>query len=354
MIEMTRRGLIGSGLGAGLTALVPSALAAAASTAPTTDPLLDVAPELRPAARELLARLAKDQPLGLATLAERRARPAYGPPPGPDVPWSARSIPGPRGAPEVTVYVVNARPGGSRPAIVHMHGGGFVTGSAKGEVAGLQELAAQLDCVIVTVEYRLAPETTYQGSIEDNYAALKWTSANAAELGVDPARIAVMGGSAGGGHAALLALTARDRGEVPVLFQCLIFPMLDDRTGTTRRVPPQIGRIMWTPDNNRFGWRSFLGREPGRSGGPAGGVPARAASLAGLPPAFIGVGTIDLFVEENVDYARRLIAAGVPTELHTVPGAFHSFQNIARGTQTAARFKGAIRDSLARAFSDEA
>lgn len=244
------------------------------------------------------------------------------------VPHERRVIPVGKPHPDVPVYVINAKPGTHRPAILYTHGGGYVTGSAETTVKQMQELAAKLDCVIVSVEYRLAPETTYSGSIEDNYAGLKWLHANAASLGADPARIAVMGESAGGGHAAILALVARDRGEVPVCFQCLIYPMLDDRTGITRKVQPWVGQLVWTPEQNRFGWEAFLGAKPGGAKAPKYAVPARMADLKGLPPAFIGVGTLDLFCDEDIDYAQRLNNSGVPAELIVVPGAFHGFDGI--------------------------
>jgi acetyl esterase/lipase len=248
--------------------------------------------------------------------------------------------PGPKGAPPVTVYVVNGGKPGVRPALLHTHGGGYTAGTAYGGLFIVQAMCRDLDCVAVSVDYRLAPETTYRGSVEDNYAALKWLHANAERLGVDPARIAVIGESAGGGHAALLAITARDRGEVPLAFQCLTYPMLDDRTGTTRKVPAHVGKLVWTPMGNRFGWQSFLGRTPGLASGPTGGVPARVKNLAGLPPTFIGVGSLDLFVDEDVDYAQRLNAAGVATELIVVPGAYHGF-DAQESARVVARFYGA-------------
>ena len=201
-----------------------------------------------------------------------------------------------------------------------------------------------------SVEYRLAPETTFAGSVEDNYAGLKWLHAHAVELGADPARIAVMGESAGGGHAALLAIAARDRGEVPLAFQCLVYPMLDDRTGTSRTVPAHVGTLVWTPERNRFGWDSFLGVKAGGIDAPKGAVPARVANLAGLPPAFIGVGTLDLFADEDIDYAQRLNAAGVLTELLVVPGAFHGFDGIGAQLPVGKWFNRAKSDALRRGF----
>ncbi len=167
---------------------------------------------------------------------------------------------------------------------------GFVFGNAAGEIVSRQKLAQDLDCTVVTVDYRLAPEAGYRISIEENYAALKWLHDNAEALGVDRSRIAVMGESAGGGHAALLALAARDRAEVPLVLQVLIYPMLDDRTGSSLIPPPHIGRIRWSAEDNRFGWGAFLGQAPRTRLNPSAAVPARARTLAGLAPAFIGVG----------------------------------------------------------------
>ncbi|RSU45534.1 alpha/beta hydrolase [Sphingomonas sp. S-NIH.Pt15_0812] len=284
-----------------------------------------VHPELRPMAKQFLPMLRNQTPPSLANLKRDRLMvEQYGGPPA-EVPHEKRVIAGRDGAPPVTIYIVNGGKAGTRPALLHMHGGGFTSGSARGSLGGLLKTAQELDCLAVSVEYRLAPETTYRGSVEDNYAALKWLHGNARSLGVDPARIGIMGESAGGGHAALLAITARDRGEIPVAFQCLIYPMLDDRTGTSRKVPAHIGRLLWTPMSNRFGWQCFLGRTPGLASGPIAGVPARVQNLNGLPPMFIGVGSIDLFVDEDVDYAQRLNAAGVTTELVVVPGAYHGF-----------------------------
>ena len=343
---MDRRQLLkGAGaLGAVLPFLTPGAVLAQTEA----DAIVaTVHPELRDIARRIVQMVGND-PLTGATLADfRRGMGAFTSKPSPDVPFEKRLIPGARGQPDVVVYVINAKAGGGRPAILHTHGGGFVTGSAEQDVSSLQALCKQLDCVAVSVEYRLAPETNYAGSIEDNYAGLNWLHANAATLGVDPARIAVMGESAGGGHAALLAIAARDRGEVPVCFQCLVYPMLDDRTGTTRPVPWHVGRIIWTSERNRFGWESFLGVKPGGSSVP-GGVPARVRDLAGLPPGWIGVGSIDLFHDEDVDYAQRLNNAGVPTELIVVPGGFHGFDNAMFVAPITRWFNAAKLDALRR------
>ncbi len=311
--------------------------------------LAPVAPELRPAAARI-AGMPRPAFTTEALPSRRAALRQFEQPPLPDIPFEKRTIPGPAGAPDVTVYLINIG-GGQRPAILHTHGGGYIAGSPAQDLPRLQRLAQALDCVIVSVDYRLAPETTWQGSGEDNYAALKWLHDHAAELGVDRQRLAVMGESAGGGHAALLALMARDRGQVSLIFQMLIYPMLDDRTASTREVPAPLGELIWTAEANRFGWRAFLGQEPGTTAVPAAAVPARAGSLAGLPPAFIAVGGLDLFVQENIAYAQRLIAAGVPTELLVLPGAFHAFDVVAEETALARRFSEARVRALREAFA---
>jgi acetyl esterase/lipase len=344
MDRITRRGF---GLLGGGAALALASGAAFAS--PGFDPTPYVNPELRPLAAPLRKALGNAE-LTRETLAQRR-RASWGAPPLPSPPWGERTIPGPPGAPDVRVYVVNAgAPGGAlRPSILHTHGGGYVLGDAKGGIHRLQELASELDCVIVTIDYRLAPETRFPGSLEDNYAGLSWLHRNAAELGVDRTRIAVMGESAGGGHAAMLAIAARDRGEIPLVYQALVYPMLDDRTGSTRRKPPYIGALIWTEQQNRFGWTSLLGVPAGSPRVPNGAVPARVESLRGLPPAFIGVGSIDLFVDEDIEYARRLVDAGVPVELNVLPGAFHGFDNFG-ATNLAKRFNASLLNALGQAL----
>lgn len=348
MKAISRRGFAIGGAAATFAGMMPNMALAADSAVPD---LSFVAPELREAARGLLAMTASRPALSLETLeASRKVMGSFAGPPLAAPAFEQRVIKR-SGGPDVVVYVINAKAGGARPAILHTHGGGFVVGSARSSIADLQTLAAELDCLVVTVEYRLAPETTFAGSMEDNYAALRWLHDNAASMGANPQRIALMGESAGGGHAALLALTARDRGEIPVAFQMLIYPMLDDRTGTTRQPPAPIGTLLWTAEMNRFGWRSFLGQEPATPDVPAKAVPARYASLAGLPPTFIGVGSIDLFIDEDIDYARRLIDAGVPTQLLVVPGAFHGFDGIAPRSSAATAFMASKLAALRRAFA---
>jgi acetyl esterase/lipase len=254
---------------------------------------------------------------------------ARGPRPKVVAPLTERMLPGLPGQPPVRTVQFDGAPGRKgRGALVWIHGGGYIFGSAAiGEK--LRKLAVENGWLIVSVDYRLAPETRIAGSLADNYAALRWVHDNADALGVDSRRIAVGGTSAGGGHAAMLALAARDRREVPIAYQVLIYPMLDDRTGSTRPASPGTGDFIWTAGSNRFGWTSLLGVPAGSAGVPAEAVPSRRGDLAGLPPAFIGVGTLDLFVGEDIAYAGALAAAGVPVDLAVVPGAYHAFDGIA-------------------------
>ena len=240
---------------------------------------------------------------------------------------SRRTIPGPAGAPDVEVSIhVPATATTNRGAILHIHGGGYIAGSAEANAPAHRVLAEALDVVVVSVDYRLAPETRFPGAVEDCYAALGWLVANAAEFGVDAARIGIMGESAGGGLAAGLALLVRDRGEYALAFQHLIYPMIDDRTCTRPDPHPYAGEFIWTHQSNIFGWTALLGQAPGGDDVSPYAAAARATDLTRLPPTYIATGALDLFLEENLDYARRLTRAGVPVELHVYPGAFHAFQ----------------------------
>jgi len=242
-------------------------------------------------------------------------------------------IAGPQGAPDVRVVTYRRDAGAAKlPAILFIHGGGYFSGKAEHAEEWCRRVVAEVDCLLVSVDYRLAPETKYPGPIEDCYAALAWLHDNAESLGVDGERIAVQGVSAGGGLAASLCLLARDRGRFPIAFQLLTYPMLDDRTGRegVERVPT-TGEFVWDYDSNAFGWDCYLGDAAGGNEVDSYAAAARASDLAGLPPAFVGTGAIDSLMKENVDYALRLIAAGVPTALRVYPGAFHGFDNFDGG-----------------------
>lgn len=353
MTDRTRREFVMDALGAGVAlGIRPSVLcgvttlqAPAAGTA-TGNTYALVDPELVP----FLKTLPKSA-VTMENLPALRQIPPPAPLPAPAPQPVERRIPAPTGAPEVRLTIINAAPGRKgQPALLHMHGGGYNTGTAAMDVTFLQNMAQTCSCVVVSVDYRLAPETHFPGALEDNYTALRWLYTNADALGVDRRRIAVGGECSGGGHAAALAIAARDRKEVPIIFQLLIQPMLDDRTGSSRPVSPHIGSFVWTAESNAFGWTSLLGVPAGSPSVPAGSVPARVKNLAGLPPAFIAVGSIDLFVDEDVDYARRLMDAGVPTELHVLAGAYHGFFALVPNAAVTARFTEYWTTALRRAF----
>lgn len=284
-----------------------------------------------------------DTPFSLETLPAIRAnmRFPFSPELNPDAEVWRETVPG---TPPVEVLVCRPKTARSdRGGILHIHGGGFVLGSTTMSEPVARNTAVELDCVIVSVEYRLAPETRFPGALEDCYAALGWMMTNARALGVDPKRIGVMGESAGGGHAAALALYTRDRGEHTLAFQHLFYPMLDDRTCVAKDPHPFTGAFVWTAEKNRFGWAALLGVEPGADGVSRYASPARADNLVGLPPTYIATGALDLFLEEDMEYARRLLRAGVPTELHIYPGAYHGFDFVANSAVA----KASRRDRIA-------
>ena len=223
---------------------------------------------------------------------------------------------------DVSVHVfrpASARPG--TPALLWIHGGGMVLGDAAQDSRFCRRVADELNVVVVSVEYRLAPEHPFPTPLEDCYTALQWL---ARQPDIDPARIAIGGQSAGGGLAAALALLAKERGEIRPVLQLMSYPMLDDRTTTRSDIDPRRLRI-WSPDSNRFGWRAYLGASASDGNVSPLAAPARYDDLSGLPPAWIGVGTNDLFHDEDVAYARRLQQAGVASTLRVVPGGYHNF-----------------------------
>jgi acetyl esterase/lipase len=209
---------------------------------------------------------------------------------------------------------------GVGPALLWIHGGGYLIGNAAQDDYLCRKFARELGATVASVDYRLAPEYPYPLPLEDCYTALTWLAGLPA---VDPSQVAIGGASAGGGLAAALALLARDRDEVAVKAQLLVYPMLDDRSATAAGLDDPNHRL-WTQSSNHYGWSAYLG-----DADPDVAVPARREDLGGLPPAWVGVGTLDLFHDEDLVYAERLRAAGVPCEVHVVPGAFHGFDGIA-------------------------
>jgi acetyl esterase/lipase len=231
-------------------------------------------------------------------------------------------------------------------AVLYLHGGGMIFGLEHlGRVYDLavREYVATSGVPMLVVDYRIAPEHPHPTPVEDCYAALRWLADNAATLGVDPARIGVMGDSAGGGLAAGVSLVARDRGGPPVAAQLLIYPMLDDRIH-----PPDaqlLPFLTWTYDDNITGWSALLGDSAGSDTVPPYAAPARARDLTGLPDTYIDGGDLDIFRDEDITYAQRLSDAGVPTELHLHPGCPHAFEALARKADVSRR---AIGDRVRR------
>jgi acetyl esterase/lipase len=219
-------------------------------------------------------------------------------------------------------------------ALLWVHGGGYVLGAARMDDRLCATAARALRMVVVSAEYRLAPEHPFPAGLDDCAAAWQWVQDSAATLGVDPRRVAVGGQSAGGGLAAALCQRLHDEGGSVPAAQWLFCPMLDDRTAARRELDP-VGHAVWDNRRNRYGWTSYLGQEPGAATVPPHAVPARRDDLSGLPPAWIGVGDVDLFHDESVGYAARLRAAGVGVELVVVPGAPHGIVSWAADTRPA-------------------
>ncbi len=252
-------------------------------------------------------------------------------------------IDGPDGP--LAVYWYDPCPGQShRAALLHIHGGGMVIGSAKSMQHGPSGIAAALGIPVASVDYRLAPEHPFPAPQEDCLAALAWLAGSATELGVDPARIGIIGESAGGGLAAMTAQMARDGGGPSLAAQILIYPMLDHRTGSANCPHGNrgTGEFVWTRASNQFGWAALRGDYVPADHRKGWFSPALADDLSGLPPTWIGTGSLDLFLDEDLDYARRLIDAQVPTELHVYPGGIHAFNAVADTALT----KAMTRDML--------
>jgi acetyl esterase/lipase len=268
-------------------------------------------------------------------------------PPNPNVTHEDRAVPGPAGAPDISVRIyrpVNAT--GTLPGIYFIHGGGMILGSVEGENPVAENICEQVGAVVVSVEYRLAPEDPHPAQAEDCYAGLVWMARNAEELGFDLDRLAVYGGSAGGGLTIATVLLARDRGFPAIAFQMPIYPMIDDtnETGSSHEIT-DIG--VWDREGNIEAWAWYLGG--GKPDQYA--APTRAEDLSGLPPAFIDVGTCDLFRDEDILFAMRLMQAGVPVELHINPGAYHASEVLAPAAGLSKRIWERRFDALRRALA---
>lgn len=269
--------------------------------------------------------------------------------PLPDVEAQEEYVPGLNNAPDVRILTYSPRKCAPRaPAMVYIHGGGLVSGHPEVDDPKCQQLASKMGFKVFSVDYRLAPEVKYPGAIEDCYAVLKWVHENADKLGIDREKVVVAGESAGGGLSAALSLMARDKKDYKLAYQLLIYPMLDDRTATTSDPAADFGEFVWTRSANKFAWQAYLGSDAGGANTPAYASAARAKDLTGLPPTFIGVGSMDLFLCEDLDYAKRLMAAGVPTEVMVVPGAYHVFDMYVPDAELSRRFADAYCAGLKR------
>ncbi|MFK7913850.1 MAG: alpha/beta hydrolase [Pseudomonadales bacterium] len=232
----------------------------------------------------------------------------------------------------------------TRPGYLHIHGGGYIMGAPEGSDAQNAMLTAKLGIVILSVSYRLAPEHSIPAPLHDCYAGLAWLHQNAEQLAIDPTRIGIGGESAGGGLAAATAILARDRGEFAICHQQLTYPMLDNETGSSAAPgDPLVGEFIWDRERNQFGWAAYLGNAPAQ----APQVPARVDDYAGLPPTWMFTAALDLFRDENIAYAQRLLEAGVATDLVLYAGACHGFQFL-RGSALGKRFVADHRAALAR------
>ena len=308
--------------------------------AATLDP--ELLPGLDAFTTEMIAAIGDDPPRARQLFAARRDRPI----PVPGVHIEEREI----ATPDGTVPIVRYQPAAPdpRPALLWFHGGCYVFGTARDDEHG-NAFAARAGCAVISADYRLAPEFTYRESVADAFAALRWLADHAEELGVDPERIAIGGASAGGGLAAGLALYNRDHGGPPVAFQLLIYPMLDDTHDTPSGHEVADSRV-WHRAVSLKAWRMYLGEGYGTERVSPYAAAARATDLSGLPPAFVTVGARDLFRDEAIDYARRLMAAGVSTELTVYPGMNHLGELLVPQAAVSRRMRGAYLDAVKRAL----
>jgi acetyl esterase len=268
------------------------------------------------------------------------------------VTFTDHRVPGRWDAPEVKIRVYRPRSGGgAMPAFVYIHGGGFVAGSMDLGHGRALMVAAEVGCVVVSVEYRLAPEHRFPAGLDDCFTALSWTASHADEIGVDRSRVAVGGESAGGALAAGVTLMARDRGGPDIAFQLLLYPVLDDRMGTAS-MDACASAPVWDTAKCRIMWRHYLGDHGGAHVDDVSpyAAPARASNLAGLPPAYVSVCEGDPLRDEGIAYASRLLHAGVTTELHVFPRTFHGFDLVGMTTAVGKRALEEQLSALRRAL----
>ena len=261
-------------------------------------------------------------------------------------------IPGRGSDPEVRVRLYRPTESqGPLPAVLWIHGGGYLLGTPEQDEVSSITLCKTLRCVVVSVDYRLAPEAPYPAGLHDCYAALAWLNSNATGLDIDPARIAVAGASAGGGLSAALSLLVRDKAEYQLCYQVLIYPMIDDSNIQPADEQQYPDTKIWNRQANIYAWGAYLGGLSKADDVPIYAAPYRAETLEGLPPALVTVGDVDLFLNENLNYAQRLMRAGVQTELHVYPGGYHGFVTGAAQTSVGQHINQAIYRALSKAFA---
>lgn len=263
-----------------------------------------------------------------------------------DVSIEEKVISGPDG--DIPIVIYQPTDAAPRPGMLWIHGGGYIIGSGRDDGSCIP-YAEHVGCTIVSVDYRMAPEVTYKESVADCFAALQWMFDNAEELGVDKERIAIGGASAGGGLTAGLALYNRDNNGPDVAFQLLIYPMIDDTHDTPSGHEITHPKV-WNRDVSIKAWKMYLGDEYGTDNVSPYAAAARADDLSGLPPAFVIVGTMDLFRDEDIEYAKRLMAAGVPTELEVYSGVFHGAEQFVPTANVSQRMRTGYLNALKRAL----
>lgn len=268
----------------------------------------------------------------------------------PNVETIEKFVPGKEGDPDVRVLIHRPKNQDTvLPGLYYIHGGGFIAGTANDMARACERYVAEMNCVVVNVDYRLAPEHPYPAPIEDCYAGLKWFADTATELKVDVNRIVVTGGSAGGGLTAALSLLARDRRGPKIAFQLPMYPMIDDRCSTPSNSEITDQRV-WNGISNRTAWDMYLGELKDAEDVPIYAAPARTEDYSNLPPTFICIGDLDPFRDETITYVQKLRQSGVPVEFHLYPGGFHAFEgyvpqaNISQ--QLTSTYERALKEAL--------
>lgn len=305
-------------------------------------------PELKPWISMLPTLDIRDLAGARALMAAAESEAPFSMPEG--ISMQARTVPGPAGAPDVPVLVFSPDSGSALPALVYMHGGGFVLGDANGDKELPALLAAELGAVVVSVDYRLAPEHPFPAALEDCYAALRWVADGTSELAVDIDRIGIGGVSAGAGLAAATTLLARDRGGPALRFQFLDVPALDDRLQTTS-MRQFVDTPMWNLPNAVESWRHYLGSHAEGDAVSPFAAPSRATNLSGLPPAYVCVCEFDPLRDEGIAYAQQLLRDGVAAELHLFPGAFHGSGGLIPTAALSRRMRAELIDATRRGLA---